>query len=79
VNRRQGLISGPLVWLLLQAVELIRYPHAPPSDIRAAAAGGNAVPSKRPSAAFDNMGPEDAFWASRIVARFDQRIVRRNR
>lgn len=29
-----------------------------------------------PNAAFDNMRPDDAFWAARIVSRFDANIVR---
>ena len=29
-----------------------------------------------PNAAFENMRPDDAFWAARIVAQFDAEIVR---
>jgi hypothetical protein len=57
---------------------LIDYPDAPPAIGRFEAEGFDASLWKPeyPNAAFDNMRPDDAFWAARIVARFSDAAVR---
>ena len=57
---------------------LIDYPEAPPAIGRFE---GNAFDPmawkpEYPNPAFDNMRPDDAFWAARIVARFSDAAVR---
>ncbi|MDQ3440239.1 MAG: hypothetical protein M3478_07805, partial [Planctomycetota bacterium] len=57
---------------------LIDYPDAPPAIGRLEADGFDPATWKPeyPNPAFDNMRPEDAFWAARIVARFSDAAVR---
>jgi hypothetical protein len=57
---------------------LIDYPDVPPSVGRFE---GDAFEAREwrpeyPNPAFDNMRPDDAFWAARIVQRFTDEIVR---
>ena len=56
----------------------ISYPDAPPSAGRfeASAFTPELWKPEYPNAAFDNMRPDDAFWAARIIAQFDADIVR---
>jgi hypothetical protein len=57
---------------------LIDYPEVPPSIGRLE---GDAFDPERwkpeyPNAAFENMRPDDAFWAARIVSRFSDESIR---
>ena len=72
-------------WLTLATLGLyarpwtrIEYPEAPPSAGRFEA--NFFTPElwrpEYPNTAFDNMRPDDAFWAARIMAQFDAEIVR---
>jgi hypothetical protein len=56
----------------------ISYPDVPASVGRfeASSFDAEAWRPEYPNAAFDNMRADDAFWAARIVARFDQAAVR---
>jgi len=57
---------------------LIEYPEVPPSIGRfeADAFDPAAWKPEYPNTAFDNMRPDDAFWAARIVARFSDEAIR---
>jgi hypothetical protein len=72
-------------WLTLATLGLyarpwtrIAYPDAPPSAGRfeANAFDPRLWRPEYPNAAFENMRPDDAFWAARIIARFDADVVR---
>jgi hypothetical protein len=56
----------------------IDYPKVPPSVGRFEGTGFDPEQWKPeyPNPAFDNMRPDDAFWAARIVSRFDDRMIR---
>ena len=56
----------------------ISYPDVPPAVGRfeAEAFQPELWKPEYPNPAFDNMRPDDAFWAARIVARFDDAAVR---
>jgi hypothetical protein len=56
----------------------IDYPDVPPSigRIEGDAFDPLAWKPEYPNPAFDNMRPDDAFWAARIVARFSEAIIR---
>ena len=72
-------------WLTLASLGLwtrdwmhIKYPRVPPAVGRFE---GDAFDPLKwrpeyPNPAFDNMRPDDAFWAARIVARFDDSAIR---
>jgi hypothetical protein len=57
---------------------LIQYPDVPPSVGRfeGEAFDAEAWKPEYPNPAFANMRADDAFWAARIVARFDEPVVR---
>ncbi len=57
---------------------LIDYPDVPPSVGRfeGDAFQPEAWKPEYPNPAFDNMRPDDAFWAARIVARFNDAAIR---
>jgi hypothetical protein len=72
-------------WLTLATLGLyarpwmrIDYPETPPSVGRFESDAFNPESwrPEYPNAAFDNMRADDAFWAARIVAKFDATIVR---
>jgi hypothetical protein len=56
---------------------LIDYPDVPPSVGRLEAKAFDPIEWKPeyPNTAFDNMRPDDAFWAARIVARFTDEMI----
>jgi hypothetical protein len=56
----------------------IKYPRVPPAvgRVEADAFDPERWKPEYPNPAFDNMRGDDAFWAARIVARFDDRAVR---
>ena len=72
-------------WLTLATLGAVRpavddHRLSPRSKVRGAA-GGRAVRSARveagyPNPAFDNMRPDDAFWAARIVSKFSDEWIR---
>jgi hypothetical protein len=57
---------------------LIDYPDVPPSIGRFEADAFDPAQwrPEYPNPAFDNMRPDDAFWAARIVARFSDAVIR---
>ncbi len=57
---------------------LIDYPDVPPAIGRFEGDGFDPVKWKPeyPNTAFDNMRPDDAFWATRIVSRFSDSMIR---
>ena len=72
-------------WLTLATLGLytrdwlhIDYPEVPPSVGRfeAASFDPEAWRPEYPNPAFDNMRPDDAFWAARIVSRFSDADIR---
>jgi hypothetical protein len=65
-----GLYARP--WMLID------YPDVPPSIGRLEGDSFEAAAWKPeyPNPAFDNMRPDDAFWAARIVARFSDAAIR---
>lgn len=72
-------------WLTLATLGLyvrpwmtIDYPHAPASVGRIEAARFDPLAWKPeyPNPAFENMRPDDGFWAARIVARFSDEAIR---
>jgi hypothetical protein len=73
-----GLWTGLSLGLYFKPWTLIRYPAAPAAVGRfeGAAFRPESWKPEYPNTAFDNMRPEDAFWAARIVARFDEEKVR---
>ncbi|MEW6323706.1 MAG: hypothetical protein AB1635_21755 [Acidobacteriota bacterium] len=56
---------------------LIRYPRVPPSVGRFEADAFDPIAWKAeyPNTAFQNMQPDDAFWAARIVSRFTDEMI----
>jgi hypothetical protein len=73
-----GIWTGVTLGLYFKPWTLIRYPDVPPAVGRfeGEAFKPEAWKPEYPNTAFDNMRPEDAFWAARIVARFDEPTVR---
>jgi hypothetical protein len=67
-----GLGFYPRPWLLID------YPKVPPSigRIEAKAFDPERWKPEYPNPAFQNMRPDDAFWAARIVSRFTDEMVR---
>jgi hypothetical protein len=86
--RRGGheyVFEGPPGWLTLATLGLymrpwmrIPYPEVPPSVGRFEATAFDPLRWKPeyPNTAFDNMRPDDAFWAARIVSRFSDAAIR---
>ena len=77
-----GLLDRPLARPLLQAVDadpLSPTRRASVGRFEGAAFRPETWRPEYPNTAFDNMRPEDAFWAARIVARFDERESARDR
>lgn len=64
--------------LYLRPWMLIEYPDVPPSVGRfeGDAFDPDAWKPEYPNPAFDNMRPDDAFWAARIVSRFSDAAIR---
>jgi hypothetical protein len=87
-TRRGGheyIFEGPPGWLTLATFGLytrpwmrIPYPPVPASVGRFEAAAFDPLRWKPeyPNTAFDNMRPDDAFWAARIVSRFSNDAIR---
>jgi hypothetical protein len=73
-----GWLTLATLGLYVRPWMLIDYPDVPRSVGRLEGEAFDAEEWKPeyPNAAFDNMRPDDAFWAARIVARFSERDVR---
>ena len=56
----------------------IRYPDVPDSIGRIEAEAFDPLTwrPEYPNPAFENMRPDDAFWAARIVAKFSDEMIR---
>jgi hypothetical protein len=86
--RRGGheyVFEGPPGWLTLATFGLytrpwmrISYPEVPASVGRFESSAFDPLRWKPeyPNTAFDNMRPDDAFWAARIVSRFSDAAIR---
>jgi hypothetical protein len=75
---RPSLLTLVTLGLYVRPWILVRYPEAPPSVGRFESAffGPERWKPEYPNPAFDNMEPEDAFWAARIVSRFSDEAIR---
>lgn len=75
---KPGWLTLATLGLYVRPWTLIDYPDVPPSVGRfeSDAFEPEKWRPEYPNAAFENMRPDDAFWAARIVARFDADIVR---
>lgn len=75
---RPGWLTLATLGLYRRPWMLIDYPDAPPAIGRfeGEAFEARAWKPEYPNPAFDNMGPDDAFWAARIVSRFSDDAVR---
>jgi hypothetical protein len=69
-----GAHHGPLVRLLLQAVELIRYPHAPSIGYSGCRRGRKRSPLEAAQRSLRQHGTRRRLLS--LAHRFDQRIVR---
>jgi hypothetical protein len=78
VDRGEALKTLLTLGLYVRPWARVEYPDVPRSVGRFESAFFDPVEWKPeyPIPAFDRMRPEDAFWAARIVARFDERAVR---
>jgi hypothetical protein len=77
-EQRPGWLSLATLGLYVRPWMLIDYPDAPPAVGRIEADSFDPVRWKPeyPNPAFENMRPDDAFWAARIVARFSDEAIR---
>jgi hypothetical protein len=77
-EHRPGWLSLVSLGLYVRPWMLIDYPDVPRSIGRFE--GDSFDPDRwkpeYPNPAFDNMRPDDAFWAAKIVARFDAKMIR---
>jgi hypothetical protein len=73
-----GLMTLATLGLYFKPWITYRYPDGPPSVGRVESERFDPLIWKPeyPNTAFDNMRPEDAFWAARIVAKFDEAAIR---
>jgi hypothetical protein len=77
-EQRPGWLTLATLGLYIRPWMLIDYPDVPRSVGRFEADAFDPVAWKPeyPNPAFDNMRPDDAFWAARIVSRFSDAAVR---
>jgi hypothetical protein len=75
---RPGWLTLGTLGLYIRPWMLIDYPDVPASigRLEADAFDPEAWKPEYPNPAFENMRPDDAFWAARIVARFTDDMVR---
>jgi hypothetical protein len=75
---KPGLLTGLALGLYFKPWVLIDYPDVPPSVGRFEGDWFKPAAWKPeyPNPAFDNMRPDDAFWAARILARVDAEAIR---
>jgi hypothetical protein len=76
-EQRPGWLTLATLGAYLRPWMLIDYPKAPSSvgRIEAAAFDPEKWKPEYPNPAFENMRPDDAFWAARIVARFSDETI----
>ncbi len=77
-EHRPGWLSLATLGLYVRPWMTIKYPKVPPSvgRIEAEAFDPLAWKPEYPNPAFENMRPDDAFWAARIVSRFSDELIR---
>ena len=80
-EQRPGWLTLATLGLYVRPWMLIDYPDVPPSVGRIEAKAFDPLTWKPeyPNPAFDNMRPDDAFWAARIVSRFTDEMIRGGR
>jgi hypothetical protein len=76
-EQRPGWLTLATLGAYVRPWMLIRYPDVPPSVGRFEARAFNPLKWKPeyPNPAFENMRPDDGFWAARIVARFTDEMI----
>ena len=77
-EQKPGWLTLATLGLYVRPWMTIDYPDVPPSVGRLEAERFDPLLWKPeyPNAAFDNMRPDDAFWAARIVAKFSDEAIR---
>jgi hypothetical protein len=77
-EQKPGWLTLVTLGLYVRPWMTIDYPDVPPSIGRLESDRFNPLTWKPeyPNAAFDNMRPDDAFWAARIVSRFSDAAIR---
>jgi hypothetical protein len=78
-EQRPGWLSLATLGLYLRPWMTIRYPDVPDSIGRIEAEAFDPLTwrPEYPNPAFENMRPDDAFWAARIVAKFSDEMIRK--
>ena len=78
-EQRPGWLTLATLGLYIRPWMTIRYPDAPDSvgKIEAEAFDPLTWRPEYPNPAFENMRPDDAFWAARIVAKFSDEMIRK--
>jgi hypothetical protein len=76
-EQRPGWLTLATLGAYIRPWMLIDYPDVPPSIGRFEAKAFDPLKWKPeyPNPAFENMRPDDAFWAARIVARFTDEMI----
>jgi hypothetical protein len=76
-EQRPGWLTLATLGAYIRPWMLIDYPDVPPSIGRLEAKAFDPAKWKPeyPNPAFDNMRPDDAFWAARIVSRFSDEMI----
>ena len=77
-EQRPGWLTLATLGLYIRPWMMIDYPEVPDSVGRLEAEAFDPLTwrPEYPNPAFDNMRPDDAFWAARIVARFTDEMIR---
>jgi hypothetical protein len=77
-EQKPGWLSLATLGLYLRPWMTVDYPRVPPSVGRIEAQHFDPLNWKPeyPNSAFDNMRPDDAFWAARIVSKFSDESIR---
>jgi hypothetical protein len=76
-EQRPGWLTLATLGAYIRPWMLIDYPEVPPSigRLEAKAFDPEKWKPEYPNSAFDNMRPDDAFWAARIVSRFTDEMI----
>lgn len=77
-EHRPGWLSLATLGLYVRPWMTIKYPKVPPSVGRIESDAFDPLLWKPeyPNPAFENMRPDDAFWAARVVSRFSDELIR---
>jgi hypothetical protein len=77
-EQRPGWLTMATLGLYIRPWMTIDYPEVPAAVGRLEAEAFDPLKwrPEYPNAAFDNMRPDDAFWAARIVAKFTDEMIR---